>query len=317
MANNDNMCDDKYIYRPDVLVIGPGSQKGYYELGALAELENRGTLKNISIISTCSVGSIFGLLMMVGYSALEMMEIVLQKNILDILGKINLENIIFKGGLFDIKELTKLLEDLVIKKLGYIPTMKSLYVFSNIEFCVVVTNLNKKGYKQYITYLSEPEMSCIDAVILSSDLPLVFERLEYKGDSITDGAWSDPYPINIYDDGKREILGIFIDEKLYTQKVKNNFKFINHLIDSYMSLLRENNIEKCSKKCYHLCLTVSSQVSSHINPTKKDKRIMMKRGILLTRDCMIQIENLKTLKIKTETQTETQTEIKIEQNTKY
>ena len=281
-----------YSYRPDVLVIGPGAEKGYYELGALMELESRGVLKNVSIISTCSVGAILGLLLTVGYNAVEIMEQMLKKDILSILGKIDLKNILTKGGLFDIEGLSGLLTELVIKKLGYIPDMKGLYTFSGIELSVVITNLNKKGYKHYVTYLTEPGMSCVDAVVLSANLPLVFERLEYEGDSITDGAWSDPYPINIYDDGKRKILGIYIDDRLYMKKIKDNISFLNNLIDSHVTLLREENITKCSNKCYHLGLTISTQVYSHIAPSKKDKRLMIKRGITLARDFVLQIEKL-------------------------
>ena len=250
------------VYQPEVLVLGPGAEKGYYELGVLRKLESTKSLEKVKFISCCSIGSIIGLLITVGYNIKEIILEVMQNDTFEVLGKINITNIFTKGGIFENTGLKSMLTRMVIKKLGRVPSMKSLYMSTGIELSISVTNLNTRKYEEIINQKTEPDISCVDAVLLSSALPFVFNRLEYRGDSIVDGALSNPYPIDLYDNGKRDILGIYIDERLFSKKITNNFEYFNHIIHCQIDILRNIKIKNSSKKCFHVGVTVSDKVKN-------------------------------------------------------
>lgn len=286
------MEEKKNKYRPNVLVIGPGAEKGYYFLGSMLEFKEKGILDEINKIAAVSVGSIVALLFCIGYNIKEIIENLVPKSTFQILGTPKISSIISKGGVFSINGLKKLLTDLVETKLGYIPTMEALYTFSQIEMTVVVTNLNKKSYVQYINYKNDPKILCVDAVILSCSLPVIFERVIYGQESMLDGGWSDPYPINYYDDGENVILGIYINEQLYLNRMDDNITYFNNLISSRTDILRVKNMSVCSKRCFHFGITTTNKVKSHITPDKKDKYTMIMRGKRLARDFLKQLSGM-------------------------
>ena len=78
---------------PNVLVLGPGGIKGFAELGALIFLESVNYIDSIDTIVGCSVGSVIGLLLIIGYSATEILSEVIQSSIFDEIGSISLKDI--------------------------------------------------------------------------------------------------------------------------------------------------------------------------------------------------------------------------------
>lgn len=280
-------------FYPDVLVVGPGAEKGYYELGALHYLESEKYLTKVKYCACCSVGAIICLLWIAGYSFKSSIEKMKEKDTFDVLGDISISTILSKSGLFSNSGLKDFITELVNKKVGYTPSLYNLYMISGIELCIVATNLNRKKHEQYLTYKSNPDLSCVDAVLLSTCVPYVLPRLEYKGYSMIDGAFSNPYPINVYDDGNNKILGIYIDEQSYTKKIRNNFDYLNQIINTTMDVIRDLKIERSSDKCYHLSLSTSKKVKNHINPDLEDKSTMINHGKNISKEFIDLIENHK------------------------
>ncbi len=287
------MSDSKKKFYPDVLVVGPGAEKGYYELGALIYLETGKFLKNIKYCACCSIGAIICLLWIVGYSFKSSIEKMKEKDTFDVLGDISISTIFSRSGIFSNKGLKDFITDLVNKKIGYIPNLYNLYLISGIELCIIATNLNRKKHEHRFTYKTDPDLSCVEAVLLSTCMPFILPRLEYKGESIIDGALSNPYPIDVYDDNKKIILGIYVDEQSYTKKIKNNFEYLNQIVNTNTDILRDHKIEKVSECCYHLCLSISKKVKNHTNPDLEDKNIMINHGKHISKEFIILIESQK------------------------
>ena len=72
------MNTDVY-WKPDIIVLGPGGSKGYIQLGALLRLELDNLLSNVVQYVGCSVGAIISLLMVVGYSANDIINYMLSE----------------------------------------------------------------------------------------------------------------------------------------------------------------------------------------------------------------------------------------------
>lgn len=267
-------------FLPDVLVVGPGAEKGYYELGALEYLNEQGYLKKVKYCATCSIGSIISLLWIVGYSFKVAINQLKSLDTFDVLGEINIGNLIYNSGFFETKGLRKLLENMICAKIGYVPDLYSLYMSTGIEFSVIGTNLNRKNRMMVINYKRFPDMSCIDAVLISSSIPVLFSKIEYQGDVYIDGVFSNPYPVDVYNDPMLKILGIYIEDRVYIHKIENNIEYFNGIIHSFIDTLRDLKIRSVSgnKNCYHLEISVSSKVKSHLNPNLDDKEIMIAHG---------------------------------------
>ena len=70
----------------DTLYLSPGGIKGYSVLGVITVLEKRDLLKNFKTIIGNSIGSVIGLLIILGYNSKSIYKLLLK----------NLENNIFK-----------------------------------------------------------------------------------------------------------------------------------------------------------------------------------------------------------------------------
>ena len=68
---------------------------------------------------------------------------------------------------------------------------------------------------------SHPEVSCIDATLFSMNIPFLFHKLIYQGKHHVDGVLANPYPVDFYDNGETNILGIYLKNK---QEVESSSK---------------------------------------------------------------------------------------------
>lgn len=266
-------------FQPRVLGIGPGGEKGYYYLGALLELKSQGILDKVQVITGCSIGSIIGLFLVIGMEVRDIIRVMSRVDPREVIQGFGIESI-REGGLFSINGLREKIAEVVKTKLGYIPNLKQLFNYTGVEFCASVTNTGREGYRQYLTHRTDPNLSCVEAAVLSSNIPFLFRRIQYKGEDVMDGAWSDPYPIGPYDDGKTPILGLFINQQSYLHSPKDSvLSYYNTLFN-----IPIDNVINCtqySSKCFHLFLTTTIKVKNHFFPDNKDRNIMINRGNLL------------------------------------
>ena len=131
-------------------------------------------------------------------------------------------------------------------------TMKELYNHSNIKLNVYSTKYSDLSFCCF-NYEKTPELKVIDAIFMSSSIPIIFKPLKYNNDYYIDGGYNCNFPL--YQcikeiESKSEILGIeavhldeedFInatdDDNVLSFYTKLCFKFI---LDKRMS----NNFEK-------------------------------------------------------------------------
>lgn len=229
------------IWTPQALGLGPGAVKGLLEIGFLYSLDNANLLRDVEKLSGCSVGSLIILLILCRYSLEEITKFAIELDFFPKLFTLDLRNAYQKAGLVSHdglrKELTNLITGLGMrgvegKGFGIIPTLSQLYHWTGKTFYIAAYNLSKRRSVLY-SHITHPELSSIEAVIRSCNIPGVFQRLvDESGDTIIDGAFGDPYPIRILDDGKTRVLGIYIQT--------GNYLPINNL-DNHYSSLESNN----------------------------------------------------------------------------
>lgn len=248
------MAENEYSWYPDALVLGPGGMKGFLELGALIKLYNSKFLENIKIYVGCSVGSIIALLLVSGYTPNQIVKEAAKASIFEDITSLCLSDIKNNTGLISNKQIKEKLESKVRKKFGFIPTLQQLYLSTGFEYISVTLNLDK-DQTEFLSFKTEPNLSCVEAALLSMNIPFLFYKIQYRGCVYIDGAFGNPYPIDIVDDGKTNILGISILSG-NTLEISNSnvLCYIYKVIQSSMTQIRLRIEKSCSEKCKHLIL---------------------------------------------------------------
>lgn len=97
--------------------------------------------------------------------------------------------------------------------------------------CVVAYNITHNQC-EYITYETYPDLKCIDAVCMSSCIPLYFIPVEYEGMSFIDGGMFDNFPIEYavqkYGDAGKKCIGFSINDAA-VHKYDNILEYIYYL----------------------------------------------------------------------------------------
>jgi predicted acylesterase/phospholipase RssA len=245
-------------WKPNALVVGYGGIKGFILLGSLLYLEKEGYLNNIKKFAGVSVGAIICLLLVVGYKVSEIIEKVIDANIFRDISSIDLSKIKENDGIISNKYIQDFLSKLVEDKVGVIPTLHQLYMYTGIKFVSVSLNLDKDCI-EYISYETEPSLSCIHAILLSMNIPFLFYKLKYKDCLYIDGAFGNPYPIDIFDDNQTDVLGIYINSIEDSQNTNDStrIKYLSKTLDASIVQIRKRIISDSSDRCVHFKLNTN------------------------------------------------------------
>ena len=240
---------DKY----DSLILSGGGSKGICTLGALQYLYDNAILNKNDI--TCyigtSIGSIICYLLIIGYTPIEIVVYLCSNHVFEsFINKTNNFSIsLLTGGLYDYSTITKHCERMTLLKIDYIPTLKELKDEFDKELIVCSYNLTDHK-REYINYINYPELSCLDALRMSSNIPFFFNEFIYDGKEYIDGGIVDNFPIGLLLNNEfknRKTLGINLDNKV--DKVIDNdessnyykiIKLLNKLYNIVTIPLKEN-----------------------------------------------------------------------------
>ena len=249
-----NPVEETQDWRPTVIVLGPGGIKGFLELGALLLLEKEGYLQTVRKYSGVSVGAILSLLLVAGYTVAEIINDALEVDLMQDFSSLSINNAQANAGLTSNRPVKERLTLRVRKKFGMIPTLGQLYMATGIFWEAVSLNLDKNR-AEYHNKDTDPTLSCVDAALMSANIPLFFYRLEYKKCVHIDGAFANPYPVDRHDDGHEDVLGIYIttDRPETHVPVASSFLlYLYRIIDASMTQIRKRIHASSSPKCKHL-----------------------------------------------------------------
>lgn len=256
------------------LILSGGGTKGFCTLGSLQYMYDHDLLsKNVKCYIGTSVGSIISYLLAIGFSPIEIVVYVCSNNIFESLLTNFSQLTNMWSGIYDYSAITKHCENMTLSKLDYIPTLKQLKENFDKELIVCSYNLTKHK-REYISYINYPELSCLQAIRMSSSIPFIFNECVYNGDEFIDGGIIDNYPINILisDKFKDSIsIGINLDDQKSEdseEDINTNYgkilKLINKMYNIIMIPTKENkeyNIEidtitiQTSIKFYNFSIT--------------------------------------------------------------
>ena len=231
------------------LVLGSGGTKGTALIGFYKYLYQNNLHKNIKNILGCSVGSLVGVMISIGYSSKELEGLLLGFDVSKMINKNNNILDIFENLGFDDGEsfcrITKIL--LKAKTENANITFKEHYEKYKIKLIILGCNLDK--YENvYFNYKNYPDMELWKALRISCGIPLVFQPYKFNDCYYVDGALNNPCPTDYFKNQDKTLSVIL--EKSQVDKIVD-FK------SYFFSLFFYSNRLKMKKKIKKKnCITI-------------------------------------------------------------
>jgi predicted acylesterase/phospholipase RssA len=207
------------------LVLGPASMGIFSLIGTLKALEPK--LVDVKEISGASAGSILALLLALGMSVDEILEIALDLDIPKFV-KLRIGSFFNKFGFVDLEPIREKL----VEVCGCDPTFEEL----DMKIYVSAYCLNTSS-TEYFSRDTHPKMKVIDAVCMSMAIPLIFSCGKYDGKTYVDGGTQEQYPMIPFLDKKpHEITCVKLKmDKVYQEQINNPRQYVEALIRSSLT----------------------------------------------------------------------------------
>lgn len=235
----------------NALVLAGGGLKGFGILGGIQYIidSKKIELKKIHYYAGTSIGAVICYFLAIGYNPIDIIIYCITNEVFDIQEIKSIDSILKGEGMYDFSVFADHFKKMTLAKLEYIPTLLQLYKQMNKTLFTCTYNITTKK-KEYISYHNYPDMSCIDAITLSTSLPFIFNDCIYNENYFIDGGFVDNCPFSSILEYKNDINIICFN---VTSSTKDDYKsFIDKFYTVIMIPINElhlqylkNQTEKC------------------------------------------------------------------------
>lgn len=228
------------------ICISGGGYAGIYGLGALDVLRESSfySYSDLSSIYGTSVGSVLSLIILLDIDWKDVIHYVTKRPWYKLLNITDFFKLYDTKGLFHVDLFYAIYEPLFkMKQYDLSITFLELYEKTNISFHVFATDVSTFSYKE-CSHITCPDMKVIDAVYMSSSIPVIFEPLWIDNTFYIDGAVniSDPTILcqqrNIEE--KDNILSIVFKRNKDIQ-FHQDMNFVNYFTSVIFNIMKEMN----------------------------------------------------------------------------
>jgi len=201
----------------------------YSMIGTLKALESQ--LVDVEEISGSSAGSILALMLALGMSIDEILNVSLSLNIPEFV-KLRIGSFFNKFGFVDLEPI----RDKLVEVCGCDPTFEEL----DMKIYISAYCLNSST-TEYFSKDTHPKMKVIDAVCMSIAIPLIFSCGKYDGKTYVDGGTQEQYPMTPFLSKKPyQVTCIKLKmDRVYQENINNPKQFVESLIRSTL----ENRVQ--------------------------------------------------------------------------
>lgn len=182
----------------NTVVLSGGGVKGIAMLGTLQYLKNINLLQDVKKYIGTSIGAILSFLMIIGIEPSKIIVTFVQKKHFRNLKSYSLVQAFNGKGLLKFERFQAILEDFILEKFEKIPTFEELYQTFPIKLYCVTFNYTK-NQEEILSIDTHPEMLITDALRMTSNVPFIFDKFEYKGCYYYDGFLVNNFPIHLLD----------------------------------------------------------------------------------------------------------------------
>lgn len=233
----------------DTLVLSGGSTNSIMTLGVLQHFYDESLHTEINTYVGTSSGAIIGYLLAIAYTPLEIVLEICTKRVIDKLQFFDIYSMINGAGACSFGVVQELLEKMTITKIGTLLTLKDLYEKYGKTLICSTYNMTK-GKCEYLSHENYPNLPCLTALRMSSNLPLIFEPYKYGHSFYIDGVVSDNFPIDLGDRVGKKVLGVFLAPKSETMEPGMPlFEYIYKIIFIPINDNTQRRMENVSDRC--------------------------------------------------------------------
>ena len=243
MENKDT-CEPRY----DTLILSGNSTNAIVTLGALQYLVDHGHIKDVKNYIGTSSGAILSLLLLIGYQPIEILTYLCVEKVYKKIVRLNISNMILMGKpLMSFEPIKNSLEQLIIEKIGSMPTMKSVEKLNEGEKKLVFTTYNlTDDRREYISSETYPDLPVIHGIHMSSNYPLVFEPYMYDDKAYLDGGIVDNFAIEYGERVGDRCLGVITHnhQRKYSPHDFGTIEFVMKVVQIFITTGTKDKIDR-------------------------------------------------------------------------
>ena len=171
------------------MILSGGGTKGLCSLGVLQYLQDskRIDCSSVKRLVGTSIGAIICYFLAIGYSPIELVVYLCSHGVLESLTINNFEQIVSGEGIYDYQILRNVYEKMTLEKIDAIPTLNEVYTRFGKELVICTYNFTDRKTER-LSYRTHPDLSCMDALRMSSNLPFIFSSFVYGDKEYIDGG---------------------------------------------------------------------------------------------------------------------------------
>ena len=248
MSNQYKFLENSY----NKIIISGGGIKGFGALGIIQFLYDQKLLKNIKQYVGTSVGAIISYLLCIGYTPIEIMVSVVTSEVIEKYNCIDIISLTNGEGAFDWNHINNFLEKMTIDKIGRFVSLGDISKLFNKELIICTYNFTKRKI-EYISSRETPDIPCLTAIRMSSNLPIIFNKFKYLNCYYMDGGICNNLPTDMIkeddytivinlrskNNDRSDIDSMPVHEFIY----EIFFSAINQNIDKSINLLENKNCD--------------------------------------------------------------------------
>ena len=150
-------------------------------------------LSNIKDIHTTSIGIWISIAMLLKYDIYTLYHILMEVSAASLINydNINIDTILQESGIFDTKQIAKLIDRFIYYKTGIKDcTLLKLYQITKIKLNVTVYNINTQNIEVF-NHLNHPNIMVKKLAEMTTSIPFFFKPVQYEGNYYLDGGIDD------------------------------------------------------------------------------------------------------------------------------
>lgn len=255
------------------LALSGGALRGISYIGVLRAFEELNILKYVRKIIGTSVGSFFGLMIVLGYNSKQLEKLFMRIET-DQLIDINTENILSILDTFGLdtgKKLEDFLRILIKKKVGNPDiTMKELYERTGKKLIFTAVNLDKNKI-EFLDDITFPNLPVYLGVRMSCSVPIYYNVIKYDEEHYIDGGVLMNYPIEYFKGEIENTIGICTRDTASINKEISRFdNYLTRILSLMFYQINYLSYELYRKNTVFIETQNTNFIDTYISKEKKE-----------------------------------------------
>lgn len=225
------------------MILSGGGTKGLCSLGALQYLQDskRIDCSSVTRLIGTSIGAIICYFLAIGYSPIELVVYLCSHGVLESLAINNFEQIVSGDGIYDYQILRNVYEKMTLEKIDAVPTLNDVYTRFGKELIICTYNFTDRK-TEHLSYQTHPDLSCLDALRMSSNLPFIFSSFMYGDKEYIDGGVIENFSFSMLsslstEKKEKKIVGIYLDNQIVNSPSDKEYNRLSPILDKIYAML--------------------------------------------------------------------------------